>query len=71
VAQVGAMSTEHTEAACGLVLMLAVSALIAAVLIATNASDYFTQDIEDFIDYIKGEFYSYILQNTGIQTYWD
>jgi hypothetical protein len=29
------------------------------------------QDIEDFIDYIKGEFYSYILQNTGIQTYWD
>jgi hypothetical protein len=25
-------------------------ALIAAVLIATNASDYFTQDMEDFID---------------------
>ena len=27
------MSTEHTEAACGLVLMLAVSSVIAAVMI--------------------------------------
>lgn len=31
-------------------------ALVAAVLIATNASDYFTQDLDDFADVVDGSF---------------
>lgn len=42
-------------------------ALIAAVLIATNASDYFTQDIEDFVDAEFTEMHEPVVEQPKLQ----